>query len=189
MMMERKQGFHDRPAMVPELLLSAGTRIRRRISYSGRDDAEVALNQFPGKTGAVTLIFAGGSARCPILTAKMACAQTELGSDFGAKIALMSIAVDPESDTPDVLRRYARTFGDDPAGRKFLTGSPSSDPRRRASVRCVAGKIVGQMDHTNLTSLAGPRGMPRVHYPGLRFYPDKFRRDLLVEKPGLASNL
>ena len=190
-MMERKQGFHDRPAMVPELLLSAGTGIRRRISYSGRDDAEVALNQFPGKTGAVTLIFAGGSARCPILTAKMASVQTELGSDFGSKIAFLSIAIDPEQNTPDVLRRFARTFGADPAGWKFLTGSPAAiqDIERRYGV--FASKSSDrEMDHTNSDVAGRSRGMPRVQYLGVRFYLGQVPpRSLgLVEKPGLASN-
>src|SRR5271167_2868317 len=88
------------------------------------DGAKVSLSQFRGKAVAVTFIFASCSATCPILTAKMATVQTELGSDFGSKIAFLSITIDPEHDTPEVLQRYARTFGADPAGWKFLTGSP-----------------------------------------------------------------
>ena len=152
-----------------------------------QDGAEVALNQFRGKAVAVTFIFASCSATCPILTAKMASVQTELGSDFGSKIAFLSITIDPEHDTPDVLQRYARTFGADPAGWKFLTGSPAAiqDIERRYGV--FASKSSDrELDHTNLTSLVDPRGMLRVQYLGVRFDPDEFRRDLLglVEKPG-----
>ena len=92
-----------------------------------QDGTRVALSQFRGKAVAVTFIFASCSATCPILTAKMATVQDELGRNFGSKAAFLSITVDPEHDTPDVLERYAETFGANPAGWKFLTGSATVD--------------------------------------------------------------
>jgi protein SCO1 len=119
-----------------------------------QDGADVALNQFRGKAVAVTFIFASCSATCPILTAKMASVQTELGSDFGSKIAFLSITIDPEHDTPDVLQRYARTFGANPIGWKFLTGSPAviQDIERQYGGFAAATRE-GKLDHINLTSL------------------------------------
>ena len=101
-----------------------------------QDGAEVALDQFRGKVVAVTFIFASCSATCPILTAKMATVQDRLGSDFGSKIVFLSITVDPEHDTPDVLKRYANDFGADPAGWKFLTGSPIRFGRSNIATAC-----------------------------------------------------
>src|SRR5271168_2012436 len=106
-----------------------------------QDGAEVTLNQFRGKAVAVTFIFASCSATCPILTAKMASVQTELGSDFGSKIAFLSITIDPEHDTPDVLQRYARTFG--------------ADPGHRTSLRRVRVKIVGPRGGPHESDFAG----------------------------------
>jgi cytochrome oxidase Cu insertion factor (SCO1/SenC/PrrC family) len=93
-------------------------------------------------------------ATCPILTAKMAAVQDQLGSDFGPKIAFLSITVDPEHDTPEVLQRYADTFGANPIGWKFLTGSPAviQDIERQYGV-FAAGTREGKLDHINLTSL------------------------------------
>jgi protein SCO1/2 len=147
---------------------------------------EVTLNQFRGKAVAVTFIFASCSATCPLLTAKMATVQNRLGADFGTKIAFLSITVDPEHDTPEVLQRYAENFGADPAGWKFLTGSPAAiqDVARHYGV--FATRREGrELDHTNLTSLIDPQGMLRVQYLGVRFDPDAFRHDLLslVENP------
>jgi protein SCO1/2 len=146
----------------------------------GQDGADVALGQFRGKVVAVTFIFASCSATCPILTAKMAAVQDELAGDFASKIVFLSITVDPEHDTPDVLRRYAQAFGADPAGWKFLTGSPDVIRRieRNYGVFAAAGAD-GGVDHTNLTLVIDPRGMLRVQYLGVRFDPDAFRRDLL----------
>jgi protein SCO1/2 len=150
-----------------------------------QDGARVALSQFRGKAVAVTFIFASCSATCPILTAKMATVQDQLGSDFGPKAAFLSITVDPEHDTPDVLERYARTFGANSAGWKFLTGSAAEiqDIERRYGVFATKSPD-SPLDHTNLTSLVDPRGMLRVQYLGVRFNPDEFRHDLasLIER-------
>ena len=48
--------------------------------------------------------------------------QDQLGADFVAKIAFVSITVDPERDTPEVLKEYAQAFGADLAGWSFLAG-------------------------------------------------------------------
>ena len=151
-----------------------------QFTLRAQDGAEVSLDQFRGKAVAVTFIFASCSVTCPILTAKMATVQNRLGAYFGSTIAFLSITVDPEHDTPDVLKRYAQTFGADPAGWKFLTGSPAAirDIERRYGV-FAAKSPSRELDHTNLTSIIDPRGMLRVQYLGVRFDPDEFRRDLL----------
>jgi protein SCO1/2 len=151
-----------------------------------QDGAEVTLKQYRGKVVAVTFIFASCSVTCPLLTAKMATVQNRLGAAFGTRIAFLSVTVDPEHDTPDVLKRYAQSFGADPAGWRFLTGSPSliQDLERRYGV--FASKSPGrEIEHTNLTSLVDPHGMLRVQYLGVRFDPGEFQRDLLslVEEP------
>ncbi len=156
------------------------------------DGAKVSLSQFRGKAVAVNFIFASCSATCPILTARMVGVQNDLGSDFVSKIVFLSITVDPEHDTPDVLQRYARTFGANPSGWKFLTGAPVAiqDIENRYGV-FAAKSSDRELDHTNLTSLIDPRGMLRIQYLGVRFDPDELRHDLLrlVEQPDPASNL
>ena len=91
-----------------------------------QDGTQVTLAQFRGKAVALAFIFASCSSTCPILTAKMATVQDRLGSDFGSRVVFLSITVDPEHDSLDVLRRYAETFGANLTGWKFLTGSPNT---------------------------------------------------------------
>ena len=61
-----------------------------------------------------------------MLTDKMARVQDELGPDFGTKIAFVSITVDPERDTPEVLKEYAAAFDANSTGWSFLTGEPAT---------------------------------------------------------------
>ena len=145
-----------------------------------QDGTQVTLAQFRGKAVALDFIFASCSSTCPILTAKMATVQDGLGDDFGSKVIFLSITVDPEHDSPDVLRLYAETFGANPVGWKFLTGAVNAIElvERRYGV-FAARASSGDVDHTNLISVIDPRGMMRVQYLGVRFDPDELRRDLL----------
>ena len=143
------------------------------------DGGRLSLADLRGRVVAVTFIYATCADTCPLLTAKLAGLQQRLGSDFGRRVQFVSITVDPERDTPDALRHYARAHGADPAGWAFLTGTPAEiqDVARRYGV--VARKTArGDVDHTFLTSIVDPRGVLRVQYMGVRFDPEEFLRDL-----------
>jgi protein SCO1 len=150
------------------------------FALTSQDGARVTLADFRGKAVAVTFIFTSCTDTCPLLTHKMALVQDELGSDFGTKIAFISITVDPERDTPEVLKEYAEAFEANLAGWAFLTGSPAAIREVTRKYGVFAAKAVGgEVDHTFLTSLVDPQGVLRVQYIGVRFDPDEFRRDLL----------
>jgi protein SCO1 len=150
------------------------------FTLTSQDNAQVALADLRGKVVAVTFIYTFCVDTCPILTPMMSFIQDQLGADFGAKIAFVSITVDPERDTPKVLKEYAQAFGANLAGWSFLTGPSDAirDVTRRYGV--FASKSTdGNVDHTFLTSIVDRRGILRVQYLGTRFDPDEFRRDLL----------
>ena len=150
------------------------------FALTSQDGTPVALADFRDKVVAVTFIYTSCTDTCPVLTALMAYVQDKLGPDFGKRIAFVSITVDPERDTPEVLKRYAETFGADHKGWAFLTGAPDAirGVIRRYGV-FAAKNADGQVDHTFLTSIVDRNGMLRVQYLGVRFDPDEFRRDLL----------
>ena len=145
-----------------------------------QDSARVTLGDYRGKVLAITFIFTSCTDTCPLLTAKMVEVQDALGEDFGPRIAFASITVDPERDTPEVLKQYAESFGADPDGWVFLTGDAAEirEVERRYGI-FAENTAEGDVDHTFLTSLVDPRGMLRVQYLGVRFDPEEFRRDLL----------
>ena len=150
------------------------------FTLTSQDNAQVALADLRGKVVAVTFIYTVCVDTCPVLTPMMSFIQDQLGADFGAKIAFVSITVDPERDTPKVLKEYAQAFGANLAGWSFLTGPSDAiqDVTRRYGV--FASKSTdGNVDHTFLTSIVDRRGILRVQYLGARFDPDEFRRDLL----------
>jgi protein SCO1/2 len=150
------------------------------FTLTSQDGRAVSLAALRGKVVAVTFIYTSCPDICPLLTQKMAQIQDELGARFGPKVAFLSITVDPERDTPAVLKSYAQAFGAKRAGWSFLTGSPAAirDVARRYGV-FVAKRKDGSVDHTELTSIVDADGAMRVQYLGARFDPEEFRRDLL----------
>ena len=149
------------------------------FALTDQSDKRVALADLRGKVLAVTFIYATCKDTCPVLTAKMAVMQRKLGADFGARVRFASITVEPEVDTPTVLKAYADKFDADPAGWSFLTGTSGEikDVVRRYGAFAKRLKP-GDVDHLFLTSLIDRKGMLRVQYLGYRFDPDEFLRDL-----------
>ena len=145
-----------------------------------QDGTPLALSDLRGKVVAVTFIFTMCTETCPVLTPMMSFVQDRLGRDFGEKIAFVSVTVDPERDTPEVLKDYAQAFGANPAGWVFATGAPDviRDVTRRYGVFATKAEN-GNVDHTFLTSIVDRCGILRVQYLGVRFDPEEFRRDLL----------
>jgi protein SCO1/2 len=150
------------------------------FALTAQDGRQVALADLYGKVVALAFIYTACPDICPLLTDKMARVQDELGAAFGAKVAFVSITLDPEHDTPAVLKDYAQAWGAKPGAWLFLTGSAAAvrDVTRRYGVFFRKNED-GSVDHTQLTSLIDAKGDIRVQYLGARFDPEEFRHDLM----------
>jgi protein SCO1 len=168
---------HDPPA--EELVLPV-IGAAPDFTLTGQDGKLVALEDFRGRALAVTFIYTACPDYCPLLTAKLVGVQEALGEDFGRRAAFVSITVDPELDTPEVLEHYALSHGADLAGWHFLTGEPRTIEAVTRAYGVFAMRSTNDLvDHTFLTSLVDPEGVLRVQYLGYRFDPEAFTADLL----------
>jgi len=149
------------------------------FTLTQQDGKRLALKELRGKVLAITFIFASCTDTCPLLTAKMAGLQNRLGSDFGSKVFFVSITVDPERDTKEVLKRYAEAHKANLAAWAFLTGTQSEirDVAKRYGIYYKKTPR-GDVDHTFLTSLVDQSGTLRVQYMGVQFKPDEMLRDI-----------
>jgi len=94
-----------------------------------------------GKTVLINFLFTACTGVCSPMTANLARVQKRLGDRVGRDITMISISVDPETDTPPVLKSYAERFGARP-GWYFLTGS-------KANVDSVLAKLGGYVEDKN----------------------------------------
>jgi len=149
------------------------------FTLTTQDGQSLSLASLRGKVAVATFIYASCTDTCPLLTAKMAGIQKRLGGDFGSRVFFVSVTVDPERDTPEVLGRYARAHGANLGGWAFLTGSPVQirDVSRSYGI-FVKKQERGDVDHTFLTSIIDQGGTLRVQYMGVRFDPEEMLRDI-----------
>lgn len=149
------------------------------FTLTNQDGQSLSLARLRGKVAVATFIYASCTDTCPLLTAKMAGIQKRLGSDFGSRVYFISVTVDPERDTPEVLGRYARAHGANLDGWAFLTGSPAQIREVSRSYGIYVKKQErGDVDHTFLTSIIDQGGTLRVQYLGVRFDPEEMLRDI-----------
>jgi len=90
------------------------------FSLVERSGISINLSDLQDKIWIVNFIYTSCPDTCPLQSAEMAKLQGEL--DHEATFRLLSITIDPERDTLQVLSRYAERFGADPDRWLFLTG-------------------------------------------------------------------
>ena len=93
------------------------------VTLVTQDGKEVKLydDLIKDKLVVFSFIFTRCTKQCGLIAASLARVQRELGDRLGKDIFIYSISIDPERDTPEVLKKYAGAFHARP-GWTFLTG-------------------------------------------------------------------
>ena len=111
---------------------------------------------------AVDFIYATCTTICPILSAGYANLQRKLGTDT-RKVRLVSITIDPENDTPALLKKYLAQYSAKP-GWDFLTGSRRDIDRVMSAFDAY---FRDKMDHKPLTFIRSPKDGKWIRLYGL----------------------
>ena len=74
-----------------------------------------------GRVVLINFMFTTCTSICPRTTANLVKVEEILGERLGRDVRIISVSVDPATDTPDVLRKYAARYGTKP-GWYFVTG-------------------------------------------------------------------
>ena len=89
------------------------------VDQNGQSVTHEALE---GEVTVLDFFFTTCPGPCPGMTAQMQHIQSQTE---GSGVRLMSISVDGDNDTPEVLRAYAQQASADPSRWTFLTGDPA----------------------------------------------------------------
>jgi len=107
-----------------------------------------------GKVVAINFIFTSCPDSCPAETAKLVAVQRELGDRVGRDVFMYSISIDPEYDTPEVLKAYREKFSIKP-GWTFLTGDENDIILLRKRLGLYLEEIQNEENDHNLTFIVG----------------------------------
>jgi protein SCO1/2 len=115
----------------------------------------------------VSFVYTTCNGTCPLTTAGLERVKRELRERglWGSRVAFVSITLDPERDTPEVLARYAAAYRAEPSNWLFLTGSSAQVARviRDWDMWTRVGPS-GAIDHPSRIFLVDPRGRIREIY-------------------------
>jgi cytochrome oxidase Cu insertion factor (SCO1/SenC/PrrC family) len=96
------------------------------------------------KTVAINFIFTNCTTICPPLAATFARVQKEMGDKVGKDVHLISISVDPLTDTPERLKAWGAKFKAGP-GWSFITGEKQEMDKLLTALGAAVAK---REDHT-----------------------------------------
>lgn len=102
-----------------------------------------------GKVVMINFMFATCNGVCPPMMANLAKVQRYLGERVGREVVMISITVDPVTDTTAALKRYANNFKAGP-GWYYLTGKKEDID---TVLRKVGGLTPSKFEHSSLVVL------------------------------------
>jgi len=126
-----------------------------------QDGAKVRLQSLTesGKPVVLDFIYGTCTTICPVLSAGYTSLQGKLGADT-RKMQLISVSIDPEHDTPKVMKGYLKQYQAKP-GWDFLTGSREDIDR---VMRAFDSYVSDKMYHKQVTFIRtqGPGEWVRI---------------------------
>lgn len=149
------------------------------FELTDQDGAPKSLASLRGKVVLLDFVYANCPGPCPILTGTHARAQKVLPAEARPRVWFVSVTLDPERDTPEVLRRYGQARGADFSSWSFLTGPKESV--EQVIARYGVGKLPasnGEIQHVVVSFLIDPEGRIAKRYFGLEHHADDLARDL-----------
>jgi protein SCO1/2 len=132
-----------------------------------QDDQLVRFSDYRGQVVVVSFIFTTCNGTCPATTHRMAKIRQEcaLRPELRDRVRFLSISLDPERDTPAMLRGYMRLYEIDGTDWTFLTGAAKQvEPVLAAWGMWARPAPNGQLDHPSRVYLVDPKGRVREIY-------------------------
>ena len=135
------------------------------VTLVNQDGKKVRLrNSFPAdKPVFVNFIYTTCTTICPVEAANFSNFQKKLGSE-AAKVQLLSISIDPEHDTPQVMKEYLQRF-EATDGWTFLSGS--IDAIKQVMTTFNTGGSFNKMNHYPLILIKIPQADQWIRLYGL----------------------
>lgn len=117
------------------------------------------LKDLQGKTLVVVMIYTTCKSACPILVSKMKTIESKINRKEINNVSLVLVSIDPETDTPEKLKEFAKTNKMEAPQWIFLT-SNELDTQEFANVLSLKYKKISPIDfsHSNIISVFSSQG-------------------------------
>ena len=159
-------GIDDVPVPPPDNRLVVGDPIPA-FELTDQNNHLVHLSDFIGRPIVLDFIYT----RCPLpdVCPRLSANMARLQKRFGGQLPLLSITLDPQFDTPEVLADYARRWRADSRSWHFLTGPGDQIRAVAAKFGLVYWAEEGLITHTAVTAIIDSEGKLAALLEGSRF--------------------
>ena len=139
------------------------------FNYTTQDDEELSNEDLKGKWWVADFVFTNCETVCIPMTSNMSSLQDK-AADKDLDVQFVSFSIDPEHDTPEVLRDYAKEYKADTSNWTFLTGYDFDEIKKLSikSFKSIAEmpKEGDQVIHGTRFYLVSPEGKVVKGYNG-----------------------
>ena len=148
-------GLEDVPLPKPVDKVAIGNAVPD-FTLTDQRGASVRLSDFRGRLVAIDFIYT----RCPLpdVCPRLSANFARLQKHFSGKIVLLSVTLDPQYDTPQVLAEYGRRWQANPDTWRLLTGSDRDIQTIAGHFGLVYWPEEGLITHQSATALVTPEG-------------------------------
>ena len=136
--------------------------------WTTQNGKHIELKELRGKVLVMVMIYTSCKAACPRLVADMRNIEKKVPDAFKDKIQYVLVSIDPETDTPERLKAFARENQMDSNQWLFLR-SNDEQTREFSAVLAVNYKKISPLDfsHSNIISVFNAEGELAFQQEGL----------------------
>lgn len=139
-----------------------------KSSWKKQNGETVQLKDLRGKTLVVVMIYTTCKSACPRLVANMKRIEQQVSQKNLSKVSMILVSIDPATDTPERLKKFAELNDMEASHFTFLTGSEEST-QEFANVLSMKYKKISPIDfsHSNIVTVFSPDGQMQFQEEGL----------------------
>ncbi|MFO7721381.1 MAG: SCO family protein [Gillisia sp.] len=128
-------------------------------TWTNQDNEDIQLKDLQGDVLVMVMIYTSCKAACPRLVADMRNIEEKLPDGVKDEVKMIFVSIDPETDTPERLKAFAKENFMDEDPWIFLRSS-EENTREFAAVLAVNYKQITPMDfsHSNIISVFNRQG-------------------------------
>ena len=143
------------------------------FEFTTQDNETMSLKDLEGEYWIADMIFTNCTTVCLPMTSNMKMLQDRLSEEGYGDLNLVSFSVDPDYDTPEVLREYGESYDVDFSNWTFLTGYDFQTIKEISiksfkSLLAEAPEGTDQVTHGTRFFLINPEGEVIKYYDGVQ---------------------
>lgn len=162
------------------------------FQLTDQNNKKITNKDMLGKVYLVEFFFSRCPTICPIMNTNMRAIEDEINNpDFG----IISISIDPENDTPELLKEHAKRIGAKSPNWHFLTGNRDYIGKLADQFNIYVGDKEDEsesLNHSGMIALVDKEGnircrynkenMPILYYSGLNYEDPEGKKPKLTGK-------